>query len=50
MGRKRKAPELVAVPLLKRKFDIDRVHRHHTEASTKTPAPPANNQKAEPKA
>lgn len=50
MGRKRRAPELVAVPVLKRKFDIDRVHRHQREAITKTPVPPASNQKAEPKA
>lgn len=50
MGRKQKAPELVAVPVLKRKFDIDRVHRHHREAVTKTPVPPDSTQKAEPKA
>ncbi len=50
MGRKRKAPELVAVPVLKRKFDIDRVHRHQSEAGTRTPVPPTSNQKTEPKA
>lgn len=50
MGRKLKAPELVAVPVLKRKFDIDLVHRQQSEAVTKTPVPPANNQKSEPKA
>ncbi len=50
MGRKRKEPELVALPVLKRKFDIDRVHRDQREAGTKTPVPPASNQKVEPKA